>query len=99
MTHVKDGPKFKCNIYSDIDVHSAISVSSVGNSRSFTVLTDRLAFVNFSSPAIYITRIMINNRTPRLKSKNQNRRAALGRPAVKLLGASTSSLRSTNPRP
>ena len=30
---------------------------------------------------------MINNGTPHLKSlKNQNRRAALGRPAIKLLG-------------
>ena len=52
MTNVKDCPKFECNIYSDIDVHSAISVSSAGNSRSFTVLTDRLAFVNFSSPGV-----------------------------------------------
>ena len=48
---------------------------------------------------LYITRITINNGTPHLKSlKSQNRRAALGRPAIKLLGASTS-LRSTNPRP
>ena len=47
---------------------------------------------------LYITRIIINNNTPHLKSpKNQNRRAALGRPAMKLLGAWTS-LRSTNPR-
>ena len=47
----------------------------------------------------YITRITINNGTPHLKSlKSQNRRAALGRPAIKFLGASTS-LRSTNPRP
>ena len=45
---------------------------------------------------LYITRITINNDTPHLKSpKNQNRRAALGRAAIKLLGASTS-LRSTN---
>ena len=36
---------------------------------------------------LYITRITINNDTPHLKSlKNQNRRAALGRPAIKLLG-------------
>ena len=36
---------------------------------------------------LYITRITINNNTPHLKSpKNQNRRAALGRPAMKLLG-------------
>ena len=32
MTHVKDSPKFECYIYSDIDIHSAISVSSTGNS-------------------------------------------------------------------
>ena len=37
-----------------------------------------------------------NNDTPHLKStKNKNRSATLGRPAIKLLGASTS-LRSTN---
>ena len=48
---------------------------------------------------LYIPRITINNNTPLLKSpKNQNRRAALGRPAMKLLGASTS-LRSTHPLP
>ena len=36
---------------------------------------------------LYITRITINNNAPHLKSpKNQNRRAALGRPAMKLLG-------------
>ena len=36
---------------------------------------------------LYITRIPINNIAPHLKSpKNQNRRAALGRPAMKLLG-------------
>ena len=36
---------------------------------------------------LYITRLTIINNTPHLKSpKNQNRRAALGRPAMKLLG-------------
>ena len=36
---------------------------------------------------LYITRITINNNAPHLKlPKNQNRRAALGRPAMKLLG-------------
>ena len=35
----------------------------------------------------YITRITIKNNAPHLKSpKNQNRRAVLGRPAMKLLG-------------
>ena len=35
---------------------------------------------------LYIKRITINNGTPHLKSlKSQNRRAALGRPAIKLL--------------
>ena len=48
---------------------------------------------------LYITRITINNSTPHLKSlKSQTRRAALGRPTIKLLGDSIS-LRSTNPRP
>ena len=37
---------------------------------------------------LYITRITIYNNTLHLKSpKNQNRRAALGRPAMKLLGS------------
>ena len=36
---------------------------------------------------LYITRITINNNAPHLKSpKNQNRRAALGRPATKITG-------------
>ena len=36
---------------------------------------------------LYITRITINNNTPHLKSsKNQNRRATLGRPAMELPG-------------
>ena len=36
---------------------------------------------------LYITRITIKNKTPHLKSpKDQNRCAALGRPAMKLLG-------------
>ena len=35
-----------------MDFQSAISVNSTGNSRSFTELTDRLAFANFSSPAM-----------------------------------------------
>ena len=58
---------------------------------------------------IYITRIriMINNGTSHLKSlKSQNRRAALGRPAIKLRaggggggGGALTSLRWTNPRP
>ena len=59
---------------------------------------------------LYITKITINNDTPHLKSpKNQNRTAALGRPAIKLLGGGgggstlgggggSISLRSTNPR-
>ena len=50
MTLVKVFPKFKCNIYSDIDFPSTISVSSTGNNPSFTELMNRLAFVNFSSP-------------------------------------------------
>ena len=48
MTLVKVCPKVECNIYSDIDVQSAISVSYTGKSRSYTALMDRLAFVNFS---------------------------------------------------
>ena len=51
---------------------------------------------------LYITRITINNSTPHLKKspKNQNRRAPLGRPAIKLLGGGgLTSLRSTNHSP
>ena len=52
---------------------------------------------------LYITWITINNNAPHLKSpKNQNRRAALGRPAIKLTGGgggASTSLRSTNSRP
>ena len=48
MTLVKVCPKFECNIYSDIDIQSAISVSSTG---SFAILTDQFAFVSFSRPA------------------------------------------------
>ena len=60
-------------------------------------LTINIYFTYF---CIYcITRITINNGTPHLKSlKSQKLRAAFGRPAIKLLGVSTS-LRSTNPRP
>ena len=39
-----------------------------------------------------------HNADKRTTMRNQNRSAALGRPAMKLLGASTS-LRSTKPRP
>ena len=50
---------------------------------------------------LYITRITISNGTPHLKSlKSQNRRAALGRPAIKLVrggGGAFTSLRSINP--
>ena len=47
-------------------------------------LTNNIYFYLFLY--LYITRIMINNGTPHLKSlKNQNRRAALGRPTFNLL--------------
>ena len=43
---------------------------------------------------LYITRITINNNAPHLKSpKNQNRRAALGRPAIKSTGGGGASAR------
>ena len=49
---------------------------------------------------LYITWITINNNAPHLKSpKNQNRRAALGRPAIKITGGLELDLWSTNPRP
>ena len=49
---------------------------------------------------LYITRITIYNNMPHLKSpKSQNRRAALERQAMQLLGGALNSLRSTTPRP
>ena len=60
-----------------------------------------LTFNNYFYPFIYlyITRITINNNAPHLKSpKNQNKRAALGRPGIKITGEASTSLRSTNPR-
>ena len=55
------------------------------NSRSPASLTINIYFYLFLY--LYITRITINNGTPHLKSlRNQKRRAALGRPAIKLLG-------------
>ena len=46
-------------------------------------------FNNYPHPPLYlyITRITINNNAPHLNSpKNQNRRAALGRPTIKITG-------------
>ena len=64
--YIKAFPKFECNIYSDIDFQSAISVSSTGNGRSLSELTDRLAFVNFSSPGdnnkLHKLHILFDNR-------------------------------------
>ena len=53
---------------------------------------------------LYITWITIKNNAPHLKSpKNQNRKAALGRPAIKITGGggggAWTSFWSTNPRP
>ena len=49
---------------------------------------------------LYLTRITINNDTPHLKSlKSQNRRAALGRPAIKLLGGGASTVSVDQPSP
>ena len=51
-------------------------------------------------PYLYITRITINNDTSHLKSpKNQNRRAALGRPAIKLQGGGGGGLEPVCGRP
>ena len=49
---------------------------------------------------LYTTRTTTNNNTPHPKPpKNQNRRAALGRPAMKTTGGGPNSPRPTNPRP
>ena len=69
--------------------------------RSPASLTFNIYFYLFLY--LYITRITINYGTPHLKSpkqkKKKNRRAAFGRPAIKLLGGASTSLRSTNPHP
>ena len=63
-----------------------------------------LTFNNYFYLFLYLnlTWITINNNAPHLKSpKNQNRRTALGRPAIKITwgrGGAWTSLRSTNPR-
>ena len=82
------------------DITSASQVNSYFQYRwSPGFLTFNIYFYLFWY--LYITRIMINNGTPHLKSpKNQNRRAALGRPAIKLLGGGAfTSLWSTYSRP
>ena len=73
------------------DITSDSQVNSYFPYRwSPTSLTINIYFYLFLY--LYITRITINNGTPHLKSlKSQNKRADLGRPAIKL--------RSTNPRP
>ena len=88
--------KKKKNAIKDITNDSQVN-SYFPYSWSPASLTINIYFYLFSY--LYITRTTINNVTPHLKSlKSQNRRVALGRPAIKLLGASTY-LRSTNPRP
>ena len=65
------------------------SDSQVNNNFPYRWSPASLTFNNYFYLFIYlyITRIIINNNTPHLKSpENQNRRAALGRPAMKLLG-------------
>ena len=78
-----------------------ISDSQVNRKFPYRRSTDSQTFNNYFYLFGYLctTRITINNNTPHLKSPmNQNKTAAFGRPAMKLLGASTS-LRSTNTRP
>ena len=69
------------------DITSDSQVNSYFRSRwSPAILTFSIYFYLFLY--LYITRIIINIGTPDLKlksPKNQNRRAALGRPAIKLL--------------
>ena len=69
-----------------IDITSDSQVNSnIPNRWSPASLTFNNYFYLFLY--LYITRITINNNTPHLKSpKNQNRKAALGRPAIKITG-------------
>ena len=69
-----------------IDITSDSQVNSFFPYRwSPASLTFNNYFYLFSY--LYIMRITINNNAPYLKSpKNQNRRAALGRPAIKITG-------------
>ena len=84
------------DITSDSQVNSYFSFRWSPASLAFNIYFYLLLY-------LYITRITINEGRPHLKSpKNQNRRAALGRPAIKLLGeggggGALTSLRSTNP--
>ena len=61
-----------------------------------------LTFNNYFYLFLYphTTRTITNNNALHPKPpKNQNRRAALGRPAIKITGGASTSPRSTNPRP
>ena len=67
------------DITSDSQVNSYFPYRWSSASLTFNICFDLILY-------LYITRITINNGTPRLKSpKNQNKKAALGRPAIKLL--------------
>ena len=70
-------------------ITNTISDSQVNSNFPHGWSPASLTFNNYFYLFLYLhtTRITINNNTPHLKSpKNQNRRAALGRPAMKLLG-------------
>ena len=65
------------------------SDSQVNSNFPYRWLSASLTFNNYFYLFLYlyITWITINNNAPHLKSpKNQNRRAALGRPAIKITG-------------
>ena len=84
-------------MYSDIDFQSAISVSSTGNSQTFTELTNRLAFVNFSSPgaeiiqksceagavAVQSQHIQLGNRMVLVQAPNSQRQRGDGKVTVR----------------
>ena len=68
------------DITSDSQVNSYFPYRWSPGSLTFNIYFTYLLY-------LYITQITINNDTPHQKSpKNQNRRAALGRPAIKLVG-------------
>ena len=71
----------------DITIDHTID-SQVNSNFPYRWSPASLTFNNFFLPIIlYITRITINNNAPHLKSpKNQNRRAVLGQPAIKITG-------------
>ena len=88
------------DITNDSQVNSNFPCRWSPASLKFNIYFTYVYIILFYIIFLYIKRITINNGTAHLKlPKNQNRRAALGRPEIKLLGGggAWTSLRSANP--